>query len=188
MITTNLTLDGNGVPDLYPLPVGSMAPYFSGIDQFGDSLSLESIKGKGAAVLFFYSGYWCNFCSIELAKFQKEIEELKNAGANVAVITKDGEEFGNKSMQELGFSVPVLVDFNEIIMKSYKVAYGCDILSKHNNETGFNDPELNSTTDEVLPIPATYIIGQNGLIDYVHFNPKTKDHMSTQEIRQKLKI
>lgn len=188
MILTNLTLDGNGVPDLYPLPVGSMAPYFSGIDQYGESFSLESIKEKGNAVLFFYSGYWCNYCSLKLTQFQKDIEELKNAGANVAVITQDGEEFANRSLQQTGFSVPVLVDFNHIIMKSYKVAYGTDTLAKHSNEIGVNNESFNSTMADVLSIPATYIINQKGIIDFVHFNPMNKDHMSTEEVRQKLKI
>lgn len=189
MITTNLTLNGKDVPDLYPLPIGSMAPYFSGIDQYGDSYSLETLKEKGTSVLFFYSGYWCNYCAKKLQNFQNDLRELADIGVNIAVVTLNGEEFTNKSLKGSNLKVPVLIDFNHTIMKSYKVAFESNTLMKYADEIGINNEHIsNMAESDFLPIPATYIINSKGTIDHVHFTPNHISPMTAEDVKQYLKI
>lgn len=188
MIVTNLTLNGKEIPNLYPLPKGTLAPYFSGIDQFGRSFSLESLKEKGSAVMFFYSGFWCNYCTKKLESFQQDLLELSHQGVNILVVTSEGEEFSNESFENSEQKVPVIIDFNHTIMKSYNVAFKSSELNKYKDDSQCIKVQQAPEPSDLLPIPATYIINPMGVIEHVHFNPNFEEHMSAQEVKQLMKI
>ena len=56
-------------------------------------------------------------------------------------------------------------------MKLYKVNYTVDekMMGKLKGY-GIDLEKNNGNTDHVLPVPATYIIGKNGKLIYVHFD------------------
>ena len=47
---------------------------------------------------------------------------------------------------------------------------------------GINLEEANGNDDNVLPVPATFIINQNGQIEYIHFDENYKERLSVSEI------
>ncbi len=47
---------------------------------------------------------------------------------------------------------------------------------------GINLEEANGNDDNVLPVPATFIINQNRQIEYIHFDENYKDRLSVSEI------
>ena len=184
MIITSLTISGNEVPDLCPLPVGSMAPYFSGIDQYGQTHSLETFKEKGPFVLFFHYGYWCRYCIEELKIFNKELQYLKSFGINVLVITQEGEEFRNKVSDKPKQNIPALIDFNQNIMRTYRVAQSKEHFKNNTAPTN----QIKSLKEKSVPIQATFIITKTGIIDFVHYDPDQKSRVSTSKILNQLKV
>jgi len=160
-------------PSLNPLPVGSIAPYFSGIDQYGDFHSLETLKENKPIILFFYRGYWCNLCMEHLTQFQKDLDKIQKKGFKIVVITNEGEEFRDMTISNTELKFPVLIDFNNSIMEAYKVAFPVKKLEAISQKYEFEvNMEFHMTVGkDVLPIPATYLIDKNGKIKFVHFDP-----------------
>jgi len=68
-------------------------------------------------------------------------------------------------------------------MTAYKVAYKVDksTVTSFYNRVQKNIANYNDAHNDVLPVPATYLIGQNGKIIYVQYNI---DHKIRSDIKQ----
>ncbi len=165
------------------LVIGEKAPEFSGINQDGEKLSLTSLVEKGPVVLIFYRGYWCPYCNKHLSELQDSLNYILQKGASVIAISPEKGEFVNKSVQQTKASFSILSDSNYLIMKKYKVDY--KVATKKVMAYKMFKMDINKTNGDnsnILPVPATYIIGADGKIKWIHFNPDYKKRASIQEI------
>ena len=73
------------------------------------------------------------------------------------------------------------------IMKSYKVNFAVDekTVEKYKGY-GIDFDKANGSNGANLPVPATYIIGKDGIIKYAFFNPDYKQRASIKEILDNL--
>ncbi len=170
------------------LKVGDTAPEFSGKDQNGNAISLSEKLKKGPVVLFFYRGYWCPVCNRYLSRFQEKLSILTAKGASVIAVTPETAENANKTIEKTGLSIPVISDSDLSIMNSYQVAFHVteDYQGKIRQYLKADIAETNGSDEANLPVPATYIIGQDGKITYAFYNPDYKQRASVSEIAQHL--
>lgn len=155
------------------LQVNQTAPDFSGKDQFGKTITLKSLLKKGSVLLVFYRGEWCPYCNRYLKELEESLLSINGKGASVVAVTPEIPEYVAKSVEKTKASFPILHDEALKIMKSYDVAYKLD--SKALNKYKRINVDLSiingSENGESLPIPAVYIINQQGLIVYRFFDP-----------------
>ena len=86
--------------------------------------------------------------------------------------------------------------FTLLYDEEYKIANAYDVtftpsskqLFTYNKFLGANLKETHSDDSQRLPIPATYIIEQNGTIVWRQFNPDYKNRSSVKEIINNLPI
>ncbi len=170
------------------LKVGDTAPGFSGKDQDGNDIILSEKLKDGPVVLLFYRGYWCPVCSKYLSAFQEDMGILTEKGASVIAVTPETVENANKTIEGTGLSIPVMSDGDLSIMQSYKVAFRVteDYQGKIQQYLKADIAETNGADEANLPIPATYIIGQDGKVSYVFYNPNYKERASVSEIAENL--
>ncbi|HEX3385515.1 MAG TPA: peroxiredoxin family protein [Mucilaginibacter sp.] len=171
------------------LKVGADAPLFSVKDNNGKTVDLKSIiKSHKAVVLFFYRGQWCPYCNKQISHLQDSLQLLTGEGAYVVGVTPETSENINKTIEKTHASFSIIQDKGYAIMKDYRVNYtvGSDMLSKYKNY-GIDLEKNNGNTDHVLPVPATYIIGKNGKLIYVHFNPDYTKRPSVNELLNAVK-
>jgi peroxiredoxin len=169
------------------LEIGDKAPDFSGIDQNGNELSLNGLVEKGPVVLIFYRGYWCPYCNKHLSELQDSLNFILQKDASVIAISPEKSEFVNKSVQQTKASFSILSDSNYLIMKKYDVDYKvADSKVMTYKIFNLDINEANGDDSNVLPVPATYIIGTNGEVKWVHFNPDYKKRSSIKEILDQL--
>ena len=169
------------------LSIGDKAPEFSGIDNNGIEISLNNLLEKGPVVLIFYRGYWCPYCNKHLSKLQDSLDYIIQQGVSVVAISPEKGEFIGKTVQQTKASFSILSDVNYSIMKEYKLDY---IVSTPKVVTykifKMNINKANGDNSNILPVPATYIIGTDGNIKWVHFNPDYKERSSIKEILNQL--
>ncbi|HWD88710.1 MAG TPA: peroxiredoxin family protein [Mucilaginibacter sp.] len=171
------------------LKVGADAPLFSVKDNNGKTVDLKSIiKSHKAVVLFFYRGQWCPYCNKQISHLQDSLQLLTGEGAYVVGVTPETSENINKTIEKTHASFSIIQDKGYAIMKDYRVNYtvGSDMLSKYKNY-GIDLEKNNGNTDHVLPVPATYIIGKNGKLIYVHFNPDYTKRPSVSKLLNAIK-
>jgi peroxiredoxin len=169
------------------LKVGDKAPAFEAKDQSGNTVTLAKALEKGPVVLVFYRGQWCPYCNKHLAELQGSLDKMKEKGASVMAISPETMENVQKSVAKAKVDFPVLHDENMQIMKDYQVNYKVEektlgVLKKY----GIDLNASNGSNGENLPVPATYVVGKDGTIKYVFFNPDYSKRASAVEIMANL--
>ncbi|MGB4843927.1 MAG: peroxiredoxin family protein [Ferruginibacter sp.] len=174
---------------VYPegLKVGDKAPEFTAKDQDGKSISLKETLKNGPVVMLFYRGQWCPYCNKQLSHYSDSLTLLKEKGATVLAVTPETDENVKKTISKTKASFSVLEDEGLTIMKSYKVSFAVDekTVTRYKGY-GIDFDKANGSNGANLPVPATYIIGKDGLIKYVFFNTDYKKRASVQDILNNL--
>lgn len=165
------------------LKVGDTAPLFTANDNNGKSFSLESALKKGDVVLMFYRGQWCPFCNKQMSQMNDSLSLITGKGATVVAISPEIQENVVKTIEKTKASFPVISDVQMKIMKDYQVNFAVPqtTIDRYKN-FGIDFNVVNGVNGANLPVPATYVIGKNGKIKYVFFNPDYRKRASVKEI------
>lgn len=175
----------------YPeiLTEGRIAPDFTGTDQHGQRLRLSELTRKGPVVLIFYRGLWCPSCQKHLGELQASLDKFMAKGASVVAITPETTEYTNQSVPVNSTSISIIHDRDNDIMQAFQVGYqpGTGTL-RLLDVMGVNLEDINGNDQNTLPIPALYVIGQNGAIhfSYEKAGGMVPDYLPVAEILDKL--
>lgn len=169
------------------LKVGQEAPRFVASDQNGDQFKSSEILKEKQLIVVFYRGQWCPFCNRHLSELQDHLEDFKKAGAQIIAISPEKTENINKTVEKTKANFPVLWDKDNSIMEAFGVNF---ILAKNLQEKykkyGVDLAKANGNSSQILPVPATFIIGKNGKIKFLHYDPDYKNRSSAKEILEHL--
>lgn len=166
------------------LKVGEIAPAIEGIDQFGKTINSETILKNEKILLLFYRGNWCPYCKKHLKKLSENLEALTKKGYYVVVVTPEKIEKTKETSDQVNAAYSIIHDKDNSIMNAYKVAFEVND-SNVTSYYGFTKKKVakyNEANNNVLPVPATYIIGKDGKISYVHYDPDYSKRASIDEI------
>ena len=170
---------------IYPdgLKVGDKAPQFQGTDNSGKPFSLKKQLKNGDVVIIFYRGQWCPYCNKELSQLNDSLSFITAKGATVVAISPETKENVGKTVGKTRASFPIISDSALEIMKMYKVNFAVDETTQIKyKKYGIDFAEANGSNGANLPVPATYIIGKDGLIKYAFFNPDYKVRSTVQNL------
>lgn len=166
------------------LPVGQKAPDFSALDINGKKYELSSLLKSGPVVLIFYRGFWCPVCNKHLKTLEDSLQFVIQKGAELIAVSPEKMEYGEITAQKTGATFPLLYDEDYKIENAYDVTFlpEASQLFLYNIALNGKLKESHSDESERLPIPATYIIDQNGIIVWRQFNPDYKKRASVKDI------
>ena len=159
-----------GIPS--GLKPGDSAPDFSAKDVAGNTVVLKDELKKGPVVIIFYRGEWCPVCNRYLSNFQDSLSYVMAAGAKVLAVTPETPDNAIKMIKKTGATFTVIPDPTEQIMKQYDVMFNVTeaYQQKIRNALEADIATSNDKKDAALPVPATFIINQQGIIVYRQFN------------------
>lgn len=164
------------------LKVGDKAPSFSTVDQHGQKISLEESLQQGKVILTFYRGAWCKYCMKQFKNYQDSLAFIEAKDATLIAITPEHEDGIAKTVRVSGATFSILHDEQLAIMQAYQVIDD-EKVSKYRQEmaeTGVDNQE------KYLPVPATYIINQKGIIEYVYFDPNYRVRVYISDLLEEL--
>jgi peroxiredoxin len=184
-IALNLQAQNANVPAGVPtgLKVGDKAPMFMTMDADGNKVSLEDMLKKGEVVVQFYRGQWCPYCNKQLSQMNDSMQMIKDKGANVLLVTPETKEGVGKTKMKTKVKFAIVSDSGMTIMKAYKVNFMLDAetVTKYKGY-GIDLNAANGANGNNLPVPATYVIGKDGMIKYVYFNVNYSQRASVKDI------
>lgn len=146
---------------------GDSAPEFSLPNALGNMVSLTTLLEESKIVLLFYRGSWCPYCNLQLNTYQKALQELKAYGATLVAISPQtpDESLSLKEKNELQFEV--LSDAGNSIAKKYTTVFKMgDAPLETMVDLGFDIDSYYSDQSKEIPVPAVFIIEQDGTISY----------------------
>jgi peroxiredoxin len=171
------------------LKVGQKAIDFELPNQEGESVSLKKLISQGPVVVTFYRGDWCPYCNLQLRALQARLEEIQALGATLVAISPqvpDGS-LTKSEISEMNFTV--LSDQNAKVASQYGVAWEVPefLLDHMRVDRNLDLEKINNGNSSVLPIPATFIIGTDGIITWNYVNVDYRTRSEPEEIIEALK-
>jgi peroxiredoxin len=154
------------------IKAGDRAPQFQLKDQNGNEISSADLLAKGPLVVTFYRGVWCPYCNLELQAINEVIPKIEALGANVVAISPQTSVNSRKSVRDNKLRFPVLSDVQNRTAAAFGLRfelpdYLVELYKKLRNDL----PAFNGDPSWTLPMPARYVIGENGVVMYSEINP-----------------
>jgi peroxiredoxin len=169
--------------------LNAKAPDFKLKDQSGVEVASKNLRKKGPVVVVFYRGNWCPYCNKELKNLQDSLSMITERGASVVAITPEAEAGIAKTIEKTGAVFPILWDAEMKVSKGYAVSYEVDekLAARYKN-FGTNLLENNAQKGKAyLPVPAVYIISEDGFVTYRYFESDYKKRPTVKELLAQLK-
>lgn len=168
--------------------IGEKVPDFELNDAFGKTISLTEELKKGPVVLVFYRGAWCPYCNLHLHVLQESIEEFTKLGARLILITPQKPDKSAEQLKKDGFKFDVLSDLDSKVMKDYKLYFEVptDLLTLY-KKFGIDLETYNGNGRNVLPVPGSFVIDQQGIVRAMQASTDYKKRMEPKAMIDALK-
>jgi peroxiredoxin len=175
----------NGGGENAPGPGGEMPPFLLP-DESGRLISLRSLLTKGPVAVMFYRGHWCPYCRLNVRAVIQAMDQIKALGAQVVAIMPETQPFAEKFKTDANAPFPVLTDLDNGYALSINLAIwlGTEIqqLLSHMDMSSFHGND-----GWVLPIPATFVVGRDGLVKARFVDPDFRKRMAIDDLIAALK-
>jgi peroxiredoxin len=158
--------------------IGQRVPNFTLPNPKGISVSLVDLLDKGPVVVTFYRGSWCPYCNLQLKALQSRLSDIHALGAELVAISPQvpDDSLSKSEIEKMDFLV--LSDQNAKIASQYGVAWEVpEFLCEHmKKDRGLDLEVINNGNGSILPIPATFVIGCDGIVtwSYVDVDYRTR--------------
>jgi len=173
-----VSVAGEDVPtdpfEVRPLLPGMQAPSFELKKADGTPYKFDGTADK-PMVLTFYRGGWCPYCNLHLAQMREAEPTLLEMGYEVVFISPDRPELLYDSLKEEGINYTLLSDSEMAAAKAFGIAFEVDAgtLKKY-KEYGIDLAKASGEQHHLLPVPAVFLIGTDGVIQFQYVNPNYK--------------
>jgi len=121
-------------------------------------------------VISFYRGEWCPFCNLEMRALQEALPKIQKLGATLIAISPEKPDHAMVAIEKNKLTFPVLSDFGNKVARQFGIVFqvGQEVIEFSKNVFK-NDLALRNGEDSYeLPVPATYVVDQSGLIRFAH--------------------
>jgi peroxiredoxin len=169
---------GEGAPS-----VGDEMPDFVLPDEAGHLVSLGSLLESGSVVVAFHRGHWCPYCRINADALAKVSTEVEATGGRMVVITPEIAKFNAQLKRESGAKFPILTDLDCGYALELKLAIKInDEKRTAMTSSGWDISPFQDNSNWILPIPATFVIGSNGIILARFVDPDYRRRMDIDQL------
>lgn len=164
------------------LKVGDKAPQFVLENAVGEKTSLATLLKKGPVVLTWYRGSWCPYCNVALVELQEYLDEFKKLGTELVAISPQvvDSTLTLQERKELRFTL--LSDTDNAVAQKYGLSFKLDPDRHKLYEEKLSLSKYNGNNNGTLPITATYIIDQRGVIRYAYVDEDYSKRADPKEL------
>jgi peroxiredoxin len=151
---------------------GDTAPDFTLNDHEGKPVSSRELLSRGPLIVSFYRGVWCPYCNLDLQALQAALSDITARGASIVAISPQTAANSRKSLYSNKLAFPILSDVRSEVANAFGIRFKLpNYLAELYKQFGNNLPMFNDDPSWVLPMPARYVIGADGIIAYSEVNP-----------------
>jgi peroxiredoxin len=163
--------------------VGDLLPPFTLPDDDGRLVQLGQLLKDGPVVVSLNRGHWCSFCRIELEALQGIHDDVLQRGASIVAITPDKQAYARKLKARCKLTFPVLSDMDNAFAMSLGLVVWCGAEIRGLYEKAHLDlAESQGNGGWMIPIPATYVVAEDGRIKASFVNADFRERMAPEEI------
>lgn len=159
------------------LPVGAQAPAFSLPDAIsGKQIRSSDLLALGPVIVNFFRGRWDPYCVTELEMWRDLYPRVRQRGALLVAVSPQTLRQSDFAVQQHGIPYPLLQDANCALAEQFHIAFPVSTaMQRYYRSILVNIPFINSGKNVMaapddavwkLPLPATFVIGQDGTVRF----------------------
>lgn len=163
------------------LPVGAKAPEFALPDAIsGKMIRSSDLLALGPVVIDFFRGRWDPYCVTELEAWRDLNPVLREKGALIVAVSPQSVRQSDFAVQQHGIPFPLLCDEGCRVAEQFGIAYPVsEEMQRYYFSILVNIPFIHTgrnalaakrgggdERDWMLPLPATFVIAQDGTIAF----------------------
>ena len=168
--------------------IGEAMPPFMLPDGDGCMVGLDELVGEGPLVVSFNRGHWCPFCKIELSSLAGAAQELAKLDAKVVSIMPDRQSFVGPLAGELRGKVSFLSDIDNAYALSLGLAMWVgEPVRALMSGIGWRLDAFQGNDAWLLPLPATFVLGPDGVILARFVDANFRERMEIADILEALR-
>jgi len=159
--------------------IGDSMPSFVLPDESAQTVPLEELLDRGPVAVIFHRGHWCPYCRININALVEAHKALP-ANAEIVAIMPDRQKFVADLKRQSQVPFPILIDADNGYAMSLNLTIwvGAEIQKMMEGRA----PTFQGNSSWVLPIPATFVVGQDGLIRARFVDPDYRNQMMISDM------
>jgi peroxiredoxin len=161
---------------------GELLPSFHLPDENGHIVSLDSLLARGPVAVTFHRGHWCPYCRININALAQVQKQIAAEGAQIVAIMPDRQKFISEFKAPGKVPFPILTDMDNGYALSLNLVIwlGAEMQKML---AGLRDlPSFQGNDTWTLPIPATFVVGTDGLIRARFVDPDYRKRMAIDDL------
>ena len=170
------------------LKEGDTFPDFQLPSAEGRFIRRADALAQGPAVISFYRGAWCPYCSAELNALADIAPQIRAAGAALFAVTPEAGGTAWRTKVDRGFDFEILCDLDNVLAMECGLVFPVpDELRQAYLRNGRDFSLIYGNDAWMLPTPATFIVRRDGVIARSYVNPDFRYRLEPSEILKNLK-
>jgi peroxiredoxin len=175
-------LSRSGIVDR-SIKVGDSAPDFELTNQAGDRVRLSERLEHGPTIVSFYRGGWCPYCNIEMQGLQSAMSQIEGLGAHILAISPQRPDKAAEMSKDHGLTFDLLSDPQNSVAQQFGIVFHLhDEIQNVYDDLGLELPVWNDDDSFDLPVPATYVINRQSIIQMAFVDPDYTRRLDPTEI------
>ncbi|MDX2204998.1 MAG: peroxiredoxin-like family protein [Hyphomicrobiaceae bacterium] len=163
--------------------VGEALPPFLLPDTSGELVGLDDILADGPAAVSFIRGHWCPYCRLTMAALAEAAGQAAQLGGRIVAILPERQEYATRLRNEAGAPFPVLTDIDNGYALSLQLTFWLgEELETYMRSRDIDLGRAQGNESWFVPVPATFVVGRDGIIAARHVDPDYRNRMETQAI------
>lgn len=169
------------------LNVGDVVPNFKLNNALNEPIELFEYLKKGKVILTWYRGGWCPYCNLTLHQLQLELHNFKANGAQLIALTPELPDKSLSTVEKNHLKFEVLSDVGNKVGREFGVVFKLteDVADSYNKSFALND--YNGDESNELPLAATYIINEDGIIIYAFLDADYRNRAEPSDLSEFLR-
>jgi len=165
--------------DISPLLIGETIPNVKLLDVAGKTVDLKAEVAKKPTLLVFYRGGWCPYCNTQLSDLRTIKPDMDKLGYQMIAISTDAPEGLRGTYDKTEVTYTLLSDADVAAAKAFGLAFKAPARA----DEMLLKSSAGKNTGGLLPVPAVFLLGTDGVIKYEHINPNFKERISAKLLK-----
>jgi peroxiredoxin len=170
-----------GAGESAPRP-GEPMPPFVLPDDTGHLVSLEQLLDQGPIAVTFHRGHWCPYCRININALAQMHGEIAREGGQIVAIMPDRQKFVAELRSQSNVPFPILTDMDNGYALSLNLTIWVGAEMQKLMEPRRDLPTFQGNGTWMLPIPATFVLGRDGVIRARFTDPDYRKPMAIADM------
>ena len=157
--------------------IGEPMPPFVLPDEAAQMVSLDALLDRGPVAVTFHRGHWCPYCRININALAQAHKELTADAGQIVAIMPDRQKFAAELKSQSNVPFPILTDMDNGYALSLNLAIWVGAEIQKMMQGRLDLPAFQGNSSWMLPIPATFVVGRDGLIRARFIDPDYRKRM-----------